>query len=370
MPRANFKGVITDGVSQSVGRSMIMKGSPIQPLPNSLLPAIQTSSNMTDNTKLFLGPVPVLSNDFPFRDLATATALTPSLSPNTYLADLRHDWAIGMVPHGGYLAALITGAAKVFSAEHHSDQKQVDLVTLHQEFISACVFGPAEVTVTVLSRGRQYSTLRIQLFQHPGHDRTKKAILRIEALVRQGSLSRESASGGLSLPTLPTSKFGPILDRASCIERQDPAGLFERRTAYQKVVFMLGPETNEVGKGAEGPSVRTQWIRWRDEMKRIDIMGLSFLADTHRPLIEAYGVVGNWFPTLSMSLDVKKAPPPEGWEWLFMRIEMHQVKDGRFDYDVVILDEEGELVATSRHANLSVSSERNYKRSSAATAKM
>ena len=71
-----------------------------------------------------------------------------------------------------------------------------------------------------------------------------------------------------------------------------------------------------------------------------------------------------------MSLDAKEALPVGGWEWLFMRIEIHQVKDGRFDYDVVILDEENELVALSRHANLIVSSERDYKRSSAATTKI
>jgi hypothetical protein len=310
--------------------------------------------------------IPILPVDFIPNDLAAATALTRTNEPNTSHCDLKPDWAIGLVPHGGYLAALITQAAAQFSAEHHKDLNQTDLITLHQEFVSACVFGPASVTVTVLSRGRQYSTLRIQLFQHPNHDPSKKAIHRIEALVRKGSLSRERTAGGISLPTPPSSKYGAILDLASCVERKDAPGVSERRPAYGKVVFMLGADTNEAGKGIEGPSVRTQWIRYRDPSARFDIAGLAFLADTHRPLIEAYGLVGYWFPTLSMSLDVKKGVPEGGWEWLFMRIEIHQVKDGRFDYDVVILDEGFELVALSRHANLIVSSERNYKRSSAA----
>lgn len=132
------------------------------------------------------------------------------------------------------------------------------------------------------------------------------------------------------------------------------------------MIFLLGAETDEVGRGADGPSVRTQWIRWRDPAKHFDdIAALAFLADTHQPLIEAYGVVGNWFPTLNMSLDVKRGPPEGGWEWLFMRIEIHSCVDGRFDYDVVILDELGELVALSKHANLIVSRERNYNRSEA-----
>lgn len=143
----------------------------------------------------------------------------------------------------------MTQAAKEFSLAQHREVNQTDLITLHQEFISACVFGPAEITVTVISRGRQYSTLRIQLFQHPSRDRTKPPILRIEALVHQSSLARESASSGLSLPTRTPSSKWPLLDRSTCIERKDPPSLYERRTAYGKVVFMLGPETNEVGKG-------------------------------------------------------------------------------------------------------------------------
>jgi hypothetical protein len=79
-------------------------------------------------------------------------------------------------------------------------------------------------------------------------------------------------------------------------------------------------------------------------------------------LIEAYGVEGNWFPTLNMGVEVKRGVPVRGWEWLFVRVEMRGVRDGRFDYDVVILDEDGGLVAISRHVALVVGAERNYKR--------
>jgi hypothetical protein len=250
---------------------------------------------MANPPQLFSNLVPALPADFIPNDLATACALIPGTEPNTLHCDLKPDWAIGLVPHGGYLAALITHAAKAFSAQNHADLNQTDLITLHQEFISACVFGPAEITVTVLSKGRQYSTLRIQLFQHPGHDRSKKAIHRIEALVRQGSLQRESTSSSLTLPTRTPSSKWPLLDRSTCIEHKDPPGLFERRSAYGKIMFLLGPETDSVSKGIDGPSVRTQWIRFRDPAKTFDdIASLAYLADTHRPLIEAYDIVGKW----------------------------------------------------------------------------
>jgi hypothetical protein len=46
---------------------------------------------------------------------------------------------------------------------------------------------------------------------------------------------------------------------------------------------------------------------------------------------------------------------------LFLRIEMRQVKHGRYDLDVIILDEDGDLVALSKHTALIVPVARNHK---------
>ena len=56
-----------------------------------------------------------------------------------------------------------------------------------------------------------------------------------------------------------------------------------------------------------------------------------------------------WYPTLSMDLEIKKLLPEEGVEWLFVRSQATQIKDGRMDVTVWILDEGGELVAISHH---------------------
>ena len=51
--------------------------------------------------------------------------------------------------------------------------------------------------------------------------------------------------------------------------------------------------------------------------------------------------------------------PEEGVEWLFARTESKQIKNGRMDIDVIILDQTGEIVALSHHVALAVSSDRN-----------
>ena len=108
-------------------------------------------------------------------------------------------------------------------------------------------------------------------------------------------------------------------------------------------------------------------MTWRNEEERqrgFSVQSLCFIVDEFRPVPEHFGITGHWYPTMSMSLEVKKGPPDgrPGWEWLFLRLESHQIRNGRMDIDVVVLNEEGELVALSRHVALIVPSERNYKR--------
>ena len=67
----------------------------------------------------------------------------------------------------------------------------------------------------------------------------------------------------------------------------------------------------------------------------------------------------HWYPTLSLGLEIKKLPPAEGWEWLFMRVECMVVKGSRMDVGVIICDEDGDVVAISRQVAIIVGSERN-----------
>lgn len=66
-----------------------------------------------------------------------------------------------------------------------------------------------------------------------------------------------------------------------------------------------------------------------------------------------------WYPTLLLNLDIKKSLPDEGVEWLFARVDTKQIKNGRMDIDLVILDEQGDIVALSSHVALAVGSARN-----------
>lgn len=57
------------------------------------------------------------------------------------------------------------------------------------------------------------------------------------------------------------------------------------------------------------------------------------------------------YPTLSMALEIKKLLPSERVKWLFVRAQAKQIKNGRFDAEVIVLDEKMELVAVSHQIN-------------------
>lgn len=58
------------------------------------------------------------------------------------------------------------------------------------------------------------------------------------------------------------------------------------------------------------------------------------------------------FVTICLSLDIRRDPREE--EWLLQRTTMNECKDGRFDMEVKLYTERGELVASSAHSCLMI----------------
>jgi acyl-CoA thioesterase len=58
------------------------------------------------------------------------------------------------------------------------------------------------------------------------------------------------------------------------------------------------------------------------------------------------------FVTICLSLDIRR--DPKGEEWLLQRTTMNECKDGRFDQEVKLYAESGELVASSTHSCLMI----------------
>jgi len=117
-------------------------------------------------------------------------------------------------------------------------------------------------------------------------------------------------------------------------------------------------------------SITDEWMRFSNG-ERFTMESLGYVADTFPQIVEAYRDdpavqppnggkwPSFWYPTMLLNLEIKKVLPAEGVEWLFVRVRAKQIRNGRMDLEVVIMDEEGDLVALSQHVSLVVGAERN-----------
>ena len=130
--------------------------------------------------------------------------------------------------------------------------------------------------------------------------------------------------------------------------------------------------------GSPHPSIMDEWITPTSIGDKFTNENIGFVADQWPQMAENYrpesphnnkGIVARairarkgastkndvgwkspfWYPTLLMNIEFKKLLPPQGVDWLFVRARAKQIRDGRMDVEVTILDEESELVALSNH---------------------
>lgn len=276
------------------------------------------------------------------------------------------------VPHGGYLTTVLINASTHYFTHSPAARALAQPHAIHSAltFVTRCAVGAATVQVTPLKLGRQYSFVRVVLRQS-GH-------VRIDATITHACIERES---GATLHTLGMAAYAAVPDRVGDCSEMPPAtgavAVFRVATGKLKYRF---PNEGRLGVGRAGPSVREQWVKLDDGSNAgFGVADLGFLCDTVSPppapsprerlmhgqfipIPENYAELAKrvyWYPTLSLSLDVKALPPKGGWEWLYCRIECAVIRGGRMDIGVVICDEDSNIVAISRHVAVVVDSARN-----------
>lgn len=321
--------------------------------------------------------------------LADSIAVDP-IDSHTYLANFPDRYCIGSgecpqeiwclfsalltvffctVPHGGFVTSVFLHVAATHFRTTLSRQNQPHTITLHLEFLRRTGTGPATFRVKDTKLGRQMSTIHVTLSQE---DR--------EEVVGYVVNSNFRAEDGLSLDTnfslypppykVDVRKLRDDCDANWALQQHMPFAVF--RKATQNVKFFL-PRNGQLMN-----SLADEWISFKSGEKFTN-ESLGYVADTWPQVVESYreelpGVAlqkpdaskGNkpqwarfWYPTVLLNLDVKKELPAEGVEWLFVRVRAKQIKNGRMDLEVVIMDEAGDIVALSNHVALILSAERN-----------
>jgi len=310
-----------------------------------------------------------MSVDGPAVSYADATAVK-ALDSHTYEVELQDDWCIGAVPHGGYVTSCIMNVATKHFQTTLKKQNQPQAFTLHAEFPRRTEVGPATFKVKDVKVGRQTSTVHISLIQHGQEE--------VVAYLNHMNIGTEE---GVSFPTgwkftppvypVDLSKLKSGNDKNWVEQAKMPFSKFRR--ASNRVRFFFPREGQQIR------SLADQWICWRNG-ERFTNTSLGYVCDMFPQIVESFKAeedpyaVKNaatnpktgeknfarfWYPTIVLNLDVKKLLPEGGVEWLFVRTQAKQIKNGRIDLEVVIMDEAGDVVALSHHVTLVLDAARN-----------
>ncbi|PFH56467.1 hypothetical protein XA68_16468 [Ophiocordyceps unilateralis] len=307
--------------------------------------------------------------------LAKATTVT-QLDATTFAATLQPAFCFGSVPNGGYVASIFHNAARAFMATRGG--RQTDVIAVHWQFLSRTQAGPAVFKVMEAKSGRAVSVLHLKLLQHgllsraPWCDEATSSSL----VVAYVTCAAMDAEVGVSLPTgWLLSTPPPPVDLAELVRDREPNWrrmwtlLMDRHPLFFRKIDMYMPRH---GHGL--PATQDLWIRLASGEPFTDT-ALGFVADVAAPLlIEAFRPTSPdapvppagfaysdsfWFPTLTMSLDVKKRLPWAGAEWLRLHAEASVIRNGRFDSRFFIFDRDGDLVAWSSQVAMVVDYGRN-----------
>ncbi|RFU29755.1 hypothetical protein B7463_g6565, partial [Scytalidium lignicola] len=246
--------------------------------------------------------------------------------------------------------SLIAGTDNQFQANIPWDW---DPINSYIQFLYPAAPGPAILVVRELKIGKNYSSVQVEL-QKQQQDGSAKTC--VAAIVTQGNLAAEH---GQTISTPPVIPKGELPDRdTECEEFMQPDWILRAfPVAFKMRPFKLKGGKNGKFNDRKGLHVKETWIKWRDENERYDVISLGSLCDTflsaptnfydHMEDLKQY-----YYPTLSMSVEIKKDPARA--KWLFMKITSNQIKNGRFDQEVQVVNENGDLIALSKHVCISV----------------
>ncbi|KZZ97323.1 thioesterase family protein [Moelleriella libera RCEF 2490] len=309
------------------------------------------------------------------------------LSDTIYAADLASELCVGSVPNGGYVASVILRVAQ----EYLAPRDQRDTMHTHIQYLSRTQAGPAYLVVEEAKMGRNTSVLHISVHQQGllatapfldggGSDAAaapKGRKARVTAYVTNTNLAKQS---GITLPTswkLPDAPAPVDLGLLSC--GQDRAWTriqvpLMRRIPSVKTLDFFAQRAGHVSNAAHD-----YWVRCANG-EPFTSVSLGFVADAAAAMIpESYrqedagrpprdGEIRHdqayWYPTVTLSIDVKKKlPEPEegegGARWLRLRAASKAIRNGRSDLEIVIFDQGGELVALSHHVAMVLDFSRN-----------
>ncbi|KAI0152993.1 thioesterase family protein [Xylariaceae sp. FL1272] len=342
----------------------------------------------------------------PLRD---AMALE-KLDSHTYRVNLDENYCSNSVPNGGYAASCMLAAANA----HLASRGQPDTLTAHFEYPARISPGPAMITIEDIKIGHSLlCTLHLTMWQHGLQPQkpwiapqvSQRVILAYSTHTNLRTMEGLSVSTAFeaahadapshSLPDfemlkatgvdvawaetlLPASSASTLLSLRNWhfyLPRGEAAvpgtlDMWLRLASGERITQAVLPYVVDsfpfnLSEYIIAPEVK-QMLRQQgllmEQQKQPSYEAKATSADGTAQKGEESSSTGAraslWLPTVVMNLEVKTALPDEGVEWIAVRIVAKEMKNGRFDMEVIVRDTDDELIALSHHVALMLDVER------------
>lgn len=278
------------------------------------------------------------------------------------------------VPNGGYITSCFLQVAKDHFSKTLSKQNQPHTITVHLEFVRRTEIGPALFTVKDVKLGRATSTIHITLTQN-GREEVMGYF--IHSNMHKADGPTYDTHWKLEPPPRPVDINAMIQgsDKNWAERKVMPFASFRKASTNMRSFYPRGGQIDR--------SIADQWMGYKNGEKITNVsLGLlsdlfpmlpeTFLAEVDPYSVEAEaagrdteaefkkGRVANfWYPTLLLNLDIKKVLPEGGVDFLSSRVRAKVIKDGRYDLEVIMMDQEGDVVCLSHHVCMILPASRN-----------
>ncbi|KAE9366745.1 hypothetical protein N431DRAFT_548499 [Stipitochalara longipes BDJ] len=284
-------------------------------------------------------------------------------STNIFTANIAWDWCGEYGAWGGYIAALLCQTARTYLTLTRLSSKpaQPDPINSHFQLFYPNTPGPVRLTASLLKPGSRISVVKIELQKTvPPNIPSQGEIIYRTCALGIITMSNISLETGLTLRTEPSVPKEEIPNRETECEQwtleNDPImeEIYLRAPVNDKLTtWVVKGSQNDGVTDRFGSSVMRTWS-CRPGMQEFDILSIVALCDWSQAAPSNFSPkhadlkAGVLYATMSMTTEIKKVP--KGAKWLYMRARVNVIKNGRFDMEVHIVDEGGELVAICKHA--------------------
>ncbi|KAB8233482.1 thioesterase-like superfamily-domain-containing protein [Aspergillus alliaceus] len=261
-----------------------------------------------------------------------------------FVANISPEWCTQHSVLGGYLNALILSATQKFNALEFGEERFLDPIHVFVQFLQLVPPGQVIVTCKRLRVSSRQCVVSVEVARAAvsGNPSTTATL----GIVTCANLSEEEGLTQHSKPAFAV----PLPNRhTECVKIDDP--VVDSTPVTSKLNWISPKSTNGLWGHRVGGHHREVWVSFRDGSRISDLLHLAMLSDM--PLQPAATHQAGFYfkyalSTLCMTVEFKKRPGPST-QWVMIRSNSHMVSNGRYDVNIQIFNEGGDLLALSNH---------------------